>query len=77
MVVKFRAVLNALVPAPFFARTRQKYCVLLASDVTCLDVVVIVESFRIRDPNNESVDTCSRYEVAPLDAPQLKGRVVG
>ena len=42
IVVKLRWALKALVPALFFARTRQKYRVLLLKELTCRDVAVIV-----------------------------------
>ena len=67
VVVKFLTDEKALVPPAFEALTRQKYSVLKASGPICF-VVAWVESSRIILEKFELVDTCIRYEAAPVEA---------
>src|SRR5690242_16017152 len=76
VVVKLHAAENALGPPAFFASTRQKYFVPLESGPTCREVTASVESSTTVDPKSESVDSCTRYVVAPADAFQLSVNVV-
>ena len=46
-------------------------------ELTCFDVVLNVESSTKRELNVELVDTCNRYDVAPVEAFQLNVRVTG
>jgi hypothetical protein len=44
---------------------------------TCRDVVVRVESSNAVEVKVEFVETCRRYEVAPVEAPQFRVGVTG
>jgi hypothetical protein len=70
LVVKLR-VEYGLVPATFFAFTRQKYVVPATKPVIGWDVPVIVESLNTVTANVLLVETCTRYVFAPTDAFQL------
>jgi hypothetical protein len=59
------------VPPAFLALTRQKYVVLLLSVGVARDVPVIVESLRIVVAKFETVESCTRYVLAPDEALQL------
>ena len=76
-VTKFLTAENGLEPPEFFARTRQKYSVVLANGPICRDVPVMMESSTTTVPNSESTDNCTLYDVAPVDASHCSVNVVG
>ena len=77
MVIKLHASENGLPPPMFFALTRQKYVVLAESELSVYDVPVKVESSTRVDPNAELVETCKRYESAPVEIFQVTANVRG
>ena len=62
-------------PPEFLAFTLQKYCVLLLSGPTDRDVPVSVESSTTVDENDDDVEICTRYDVAPEEEFQLNVEV--
>jgi hypothetical protein len=62
-------------PAEFFALTCQKYRPPYAKPVTCFVVVVRVESSMTSRLNAESVEICTRYDVASTEV--LHDRAAG
>lgn len=64
-------------PPLFLALMRQKYLVALDSGPTCREVPVTVESFTTVEANSESVDSCTLYDVAPVEEFQPRFTVVG
>jgi len=67
LVLKLHTVDQSLVLVPSVAFTRQKYVVLPARPVTAVDVPGTDWSYAVV-PNDELVDTWTRYEVAPVTA---------
>ena len=58
-VAKLHVPEYGLIPAAFFALTRQKYVVLFNRDMREIDVPVAVESSNVVDIKEEFVDTCT------------------
>jgi hypothetical protein len=67
-VVKLKMEENEPVPPGFLALTLQKYFVLVESELSCFDVVAIVESSKIMEVKSVSVAACNLYVTAPAEA---------
>lgn len=70
-MVKVRVSEYGLAPAEFDALTRQKYFVPFTRPVTDLDVKVSPFWSRTGVAKSDVVDTCKRYDSAPLSVFQL------
>ena len=77
MVVKLRDGEYSPGPPAFLPLTRQKYVVLLRSELTKREVPEIVESSNTIVLKTGLDDTCRRYNVAPAAAFQANVSVVG
>jgi hypothetical protein len=71
MVVKPHTFDQLLVPPPFVALTRQKYTALFASPLTENEVPAIPLWSTKVVVKVKVVDTCTRYDAAPLEAFQI------